>query len=459
MKNIKSLLFLAFALMLAWPLQAQEEYPWFDAGENKKILQSATNLNKVQIGLPDTNKDVCYEWKGPNILDEEGNFHTEAYTPQIWVMPDPDSAFTTYKVVRFSSCGGEQSEVKVYVIDSIAITRVDALVECYNSGDIPELKDFRIWTDPANCHTLTEISPKKVYSIHQYGPGMTHGQDSMTFKLTFNNKTCIYPTSTHGMPVVVDVYNDNLTPKTQYSFNDVLHIPGLTKTDNTAVKALCDFLEAIEDNSVGLFDHLSPKDEQGHDMGWQPGQQAKWQFSLNLGYGNITMYETCCKNISATAKAYTIGSLTWSAEFAGWLGIPYLYYPGIGGFYGLAGVRGGVDFAPITITKVQQHAYNGDNCDGVQWGSIGLHFGGKVGLGAAVVDPAILSFEATIEPQVDVGIELGDLMKIPPVVVTLSANFAVNAIGFNWWNSTWRLYSFDLSTGAIYLWDKLGGDN
>ena len=184
MKTIKSVITSAFLLLLCLTAQAQ----W--AGEDKEVLREPDNSQTVTIGVPDGSSDKCYDWTGPNIV---GNAH------QATITVNPQSEEEIYVCTRTSSCGAEEDQVKVKVIDTISIVSVTPLKQCYNSGDNLALTDFEIVTSPAGYQSLVQFTPTQVTNY----AGASEEQQTITFSLTHNGHTS---TKT----ATVNVFNENL---------------------------------------------------------------------------------------------------------------------------------------------------------------------------------------------------------------------------------------------------------
>jgi hypothetical protein len=184
MKTIKLVITSAFMLLLCMTAKAQ----W--AGEDKEVLRESDNSQTVTIGAADGSSDKCYEWSGPNIV---GDPH------QATITVNPQSSEELYTVTRSSSCGVEQDQVKVKVVDSVTIVSVTPLKDCYNSGDNLALSDFEIKTNPDGYESLVQFTPTRVTNY----AGESDEEQTITFSLNYRGHT-----STNE--ATVNVFNEDL---------------------------------------------------------------------------------------------------------------------------------------------------------------------------------------------------------------------------------------------------------
>lgn len=184
MKTIKSVITSAFLLLLCLTAKAQ----W--AGEDKEVLREEDNSQTVTIGVADGSSDKCYEWSGPNI---QGDIHSAT------IVVKPQDPEQTYICTRTSSCGVEQDQVVVKVIDTISIVSVTPLKNCYNSGDQLALTDFEIVTYPEGYQSLVQFTPTQVHN----NAGASEEVQTINFSLTYNEHTSTKSAS-------VNVFNEDL---------------------------------------------------------------------------------------------------------------------------------------------------------------------------------------------------------------------------------------------------------
>jgi len=185
MKTIKSLITLAFVLLLCLTAKAQ----W--AGEDKEVLRDPYNNSQVvSIGVQDGSSDACYEWTGPHIT-------SDPHKPVVVVNPQDEEE--TYTCTRISSCGVEEDQVKVKVLDTISIVSVTPLKNCYNDGDDVHLSDFEIVTSPAGWGFMVEVSP--THLNNNWGLGDVDETMELTFTLDYNGHQSV-------KHATVNVFND-----------------------------------------------------------------------------------------------------------------------------------------------------------------------------------------------------------------------------------------------------------
>ena len=120
-------------------------------------------------------------------------------------MVNPQSSEELYTVTRSSSCGVEQDQVKVKVVDSVTIVSVTPLKDCYNSGDNLALSDFEIKTNPDGYESLVQFTPTRVTNY----AGESDEEQTITFSLNYRGHT-----STNE--ATVNVFNEDLGLSTCY---------------------------------------------------------------------------------------------------------------------------------------------------------------------------------------------------------------------------------------------------
>ena len=233
MKTIKSLITLAFLLLLCVTAKAQ----W--AGEDKEVLREPDNSQTVVIGAADGSSDKCYEWSGPHIVSDPH---------QATITVNPQSSEESYVVTRTSSCGVEQDQVKVKVLDSVSIVSVTPLKDCYNSGDNLALSDFEIKTNPDGYQSMVQFTPTRVTNY----AGESDEQQTITFSLTYQGHTSTKDAS-------VNVFNEDLGTSTCKSvdFNKFLE-------DFKKINAMVEKAQGLADKLNTLSKDFNPCDPDFH---------------------------------------------------------------------------------------------------------------------------------------------------------------------------------------------------
>ena len=221
MKTIKLVITSAFMLLLCLTAKAQ----W--AGEDKEVMREPDNSQTVTIGTSDGSSDKCYDWSGPNIVSDPH---------QATITVNPQSSEELYTVTRASSCGVEQDQVKVTVLDSVTIVSVTPLKDCYNSGDNLSISDFEITTRPDGYQSLVQFTPHQVYN----NAGESEEQQTITFSLTYQGHT-----STNT--ATVNVFNENLGLSTSTSVDFHKFLEDFKKINAMVEKAqgLADMLNTL----------------------------------------------------------------------------------------------------------------------------------------------------------------------------------------------------------------------
>lgn len=338
MKTIKSVITLAFVLLLSLAAKAQ----W--AGEDKEVLREPDNSQVVTIGVMDGSSDKCYEWSGPNIYSIDHN--------QPVILVNPQSSEETYICTRTSSCGVEQDEVKVKVIDTIALVSVTPLKSCYNHGDPIVLSDFVIVTYPTGYESLVTVTPNvaenNFQQLHSYD------EDELTFSLTYNGHTS---TKT----ATVRVYNEALTftDGESVNFTDF-------KKKLTAIKIAVEKGKEVV-NYLNQFATASP---------CHPGG------NLVVNLPNAEFFYTCCNGNEV--NGFTVTGFSFNPELAIECHFPTsLSIPGAGGLYIHFKAAVGANVGPLTIT------YKGD-CSNVSI-PILLYASIQAGAEAVLLHPDVFS--------------------------------------------------------------------
>lgn len=310
MKTIKLVITSAFMLLLCLTAKAQ----W--AGEDKEVLRKPDNSQVVSIGVMDGSSDKCYEWTGPHIESID--------THQPVILVNPQSSEETYICTRISSCGVEQDQVKVKVIDTISIVSVTPLKECYNDGEQIKREDFLIVTDPPGNESLVTVTPSVAVNnfqqlIHSYD------EDEVTFSLTYNDYTS---TKT----ATVRVYNESLTTTSTESVN----FTDFKKKLNT-VKIMVEKGKEVL-NYLNQFATASPCQPDGN---------------LIVNMPNSETFFTCCNGNEVVG--FTVTGFSFNPELAIECHFPTsLSIPGAGGLYIHFKAAVGANIGPLTF------AFKGD---------------------------------------------------------------------------------------------------
>ncbi len=426
MKNIKSLFVFAFVLMLVLPIQAQVDYPWFDAGPSKTVLLRPDSSQTVQIGKADNGDGVCYEWSGPNIL-------SDPHKPVITV--NPRSLVNKYTVIRHSYCGTEQSEVEVLLRDSIGIVSVTPKYDCYYNGDTVEIWGFNIVTDPPGCETLVKVAPKRVFNVLQTG-NHEYGEESLTFSLTFNNKTCVYP-DPNGYPLVVRVYNDNLAPKEE-SLKELDNVVGFGDDNSLAsfILQINKFLKYIKENGPDFLNFFE--------------EESSFSKNVSLTFGLVKMqeYRTCCNKHIQDALQVDLGSAAVNVSFGG--DVPL--FPGVLSFPGVAGTHLHANLA-LEVKKTAFSFVKKGKCSEKAVSKWRLNGSGEIGVGVFIIDPRIAKAEGYLRVGSEVEYKMTGGPELSSWLWTCYAGYRYALFNFDVLSDELRLFEFDVITGKRYLFD------
>lgn len=233
MKTIKLVITSAFMLLLCLTAKAQ----W--AGEDKEVMREEDNSQTVTIGTPDGSSDKCYDWSGPHIMSDPH---------QATITVNPQSSEELYTVTRSSSCGVEQDQVKVKVLDSVMIVSVTPLKDCYNSGDNVALSDFDIKTYPDGYESLVQLTPTQVTNI----AGESEEQQTITFNLNYQGHTS-------SNTATVNVYNEDLGLATSTSVDFHEFIENIKK-----INAMVEKAKGLTDKLNTLSKTFNPCDPDFH---------------------------------------------------------------------------------------------------------------------------------------------------------------------------------------------------
>lgn len=402
MKTIKFLTALAFMFLLCLTAKAQ----W--AGEDKEILRELDNSQTVSIGVNDGSSDKCYEWSGPHIIS------SDKHQPVIVVRPQDEEE--TYTCTRTSSCGVEQDQVKVKVIDTISIVSVTPLKNCYNDGDDVHLQDFEIVTYPAGHQSLVVLSPTHVNNNWEWGANIDETQE-ITFTLEYNNHTS---TKT----ATVNVFNDNLAVSTGQSYNFKAFVKSLKAIENIVKKAkgLSDKLNSIA--------HKAP----GMDPPCEPG----FNIFLDIPDDNEQDIHSCCNG--EEVDGFKVVGNAVSAELALDCFIPtQLSLPWLGGVRIHVGGSLGASVGPF------EFKYLGNDCNTTSVpASVYATLSGGVQI--LIVSDDVLNAQLDLVGKAQTGFNwvIGQKFEIHPLDLTLTVVGQVIFMNFFYEKVNYPLFSYQL---------------
>lgn len=336
MKYIKSLFVLALVLLLGMPLYAQ----WNGVNTEVTRLRNENNTQEFDIGTADNNDGVCYEWFGPGIRGENNK-------PVIRIHPTDDE--TVYLVRRKHSCGVEEGQVVVRLVDTISLVSVTPKRGCYNLGEKYNLDDFIFETKPENYGHLVQLYGRDTAYVD---PGETAAEDVLQFVLPYNHHVSSKSTQ-------VRVYNTNNlfhpNDQTTPQFEEL-------KSKIDKIKGMIEAARAISNLIQGKMPSVGPPCQPGFDFSG---------FSLPIP----NFFASCCKGDEITGFHVNIpklrASLTLDCEFL-W---PGLGIPGIGGVYVIAGGGISAEVGPSDIY------FRGLECIS---GRVPIDFGANVYLGLKI---------------------------------------------------------------------------
>ena len=319
MKTIKSLITLAFVLLLCLTAKAQ----W--AGEDKEVLRDPYNNSQVvSIGVQDGSSDACYEWTGPHIT-------SDPHKPVVVVNPQDEEE--TYTCTRISSCGVEEDQVKVKVLDTISIVSVTPLKNCYNDGDDVHLSDFEIVTSPAGWGFMVEVSP--THLNNNWGLGDVDETMELTFTLDYNGHQSV-------KHATVNVFNDNLAVSTGQSYNFKIFVKSLKAIENIVKKA-----QGLTDK-LNKLAHLAP--------GAEPPCEPGFNIFLDIPNTDEQDIHSCCNG--EEVDGFKVVSNSVSAELFVDCFIPtQLSLPWLGGVRIHVGGSIGASVGPL------EFKYLGNECN------------------------------------------------------------------------------------------------
>ncbi len=370
MKTIRLVITSAFMLLLCLTAKAQ----W--AGEDKEVLREPDNSQTVTIGTPDGSSDKCYDWSGPNIVSDPH---------QATITVNPQSSEEFYTVTRTSSCGVEQDQVKVKLIDTITIVSVTPLKNCYNHGDEIPKTDFEIVTSPPGYESLVQYSPHTAYNAFEaFGTGCTQ---TVTFTLEYNGHVSTETTT-------VSVYNDNLTSTTVSSVNLANFMKQLGK-----VKYMVDKAQKVTD-FINKF--AKP--------GVSPCQP---QFNANVDFPHAEVIHTCCEGEEVIG--FVIHSSAYSVELGVSCDIPTtISIPGVGGLFIHVGGGIGASVGPFDFK------YKG-KCNEASV-PVAIYVFLEGGVTVMVKDPDLFKAELKLvgKAQTSWTWTIGEEIKWQPLAVTVS---------------------------------------
>ncbi|MBO4656137.1 MAG: hypothetical protein J5644_11385 [Bacteroidales bacterium] len=289
MKTIKSFITSAFILLLCWTAQAQAPTAQF-AGEDKEVMALPDSSQTVEIGLPGSTSEYCYEWTGDDIK-------TDPHQPVVTV--NPKKASNTYRVKRTGACGVEEDEVIVTLKDSVGIVSVKPKKKCYNAGDAIPIEDFEIVTEPTGYESMVTHTPTTAKNKFEW-IGTEDTQD-ITFTLNYNGHIST-------KVVTVKVFNDDLAASHGQSLALGELISEFQKVKNVVKKG-----EKVANKLNSLSSAVSP---------------CKPQADLDIDFPNGVSLRSCCNDKEVDGFAINFGSIALgmsvSCDFPTTLSIPIL---------------------------------------------------------------------------------------------------------------------------------------
>lgn len=390
MKTIKSVITLAFVLLLCLTAQAQ----W--AGEDKEVLRDPDNLQTVSIGVHGSS-DMCYEWEGPYIVSENRN--------QAVIVVNPQDAEQTYVCTRVSSCGVEQDLVKVKVIDTISIVSVTPTKCCYNEGDQILTSDFVILTYPPGYESLVQVSPNVASnSFELVGTGETQ---ELTFSLTYNGYTSIKKRT-------VNVYNDALASSDAHSVNLMNFIHQLQSINNKVDKAK-DVTKVINSLAEAGASPCSPN------------------FNPSIEMPNTVVIHSCCNG--GEVWGFIVNGNTYAVELSLSCDFPTAFsIPGIGGLYITVGGGVGASAGPLNFKYKGECSELSVPVRAYVW----IEGGAKVKAG----EVADASLTLVGKAQTTLNWVIGQSIQWQPLTVSVSVKGQVTF--WNWYTTsvTYPLFSY-----------------
>lgn len=313
MKPIKLLITTVLTLLISLTVQAQSNLPtegW--AGEDKTILRLPDSSQTVTIGKPNSGSNVCFEW------EEDSTIVSDRFQAEITV--NPQERENTYTVHRYSECGDDIQQVKVWVTDTVRLVSVTA-TKCYNDGDTINKSDFKIVTSPEGLDDLVEFSP--IIADHHVSFGNPEKLQTESFKLNHNNLETI-------QEVQVLVINENLssTIDVEFDFKDF-------EKKIAKAQAMLEDAKQVKDKLDVLADGVSPCEP-----------DIDGDFS-RFGTPHFSCY--CCEGKKVNTFSLTGPKLSGHVGFGCAFPIPNLSIPGVGGVSATIGAEIGINLGPLNI--------------------------------------------------------------------------------------------------------------
>lgn len=368
MKTIKSFITSAFVLLLCLSAQAQAPTAQF-AGEDKEVMALPDSSQTVEIGLPGSTTEYCYEWTGDDIK-------TDPHQPVITV--NPKKASNTYRVKRTGACGVEEDEVIVTLKDSVGIVSVTPKRKCYNNGDAISLSDFEIVTEPTGYESMVTLTPTTADNDAGWG------QEDMelTFSLDYNGRV-----STKKL--TVKVFNEDLAA-----------------TATTGSSIMKELLKEIDN---GKFWVKKAGDAVTSISPCNP------DYIFDINYAAGTAFQYCCndkiiENGFRFDFPYVKLGLSVECDFPTSLSLPLL-----GGIYINLSVGGGINMGPMSIN------YRGEECSSITI-PVGLFLSFSGGVKAKAISDDILTLQGNVVAEAKSSLvwEVGHGVKWKPLDVSVS---------------------------------------
>lgn len=319
------------------------------AGEDKKIAREKDDLQSVSIGVQDPNEgNTCYSWTGPRIFSDPSK-------SVITVCPVEET--NVYHVTRVSKYGVEEDQVIVKVIDDVLIVSVTPKFDCYGAGDVIELSDFTIITDPEGYENDVRFHPNRATTP----AGASVGEQTITFVLEKNNHT---DTKTAQITVVDDGAASGGGTTVNY-----MSMKENIENMQTVSKALDRIIEGAK-----VVEKISP---------------CSFDVSTSATGPSVDCKDFCCDNKQFKGLSVSVGTIDFSASYS--CRFPFYGIPGIASADVLLGLSFSLSLAPCTLKIIP----DANTCSNASIG-VGASFQVSGGVGVSVGGGEVLSADLTI---------------------------------------------------------------
>lgn len=391
MKKIKSVIILAFALLLYCQAQAQSQKTdnWWGQ-DTVVVCKEDNNSQTVVIGLDKDSKDKSYQWTGPNIQGP-ANGPTVTVNPQ-----EPE---TEYIVRRVSKCGVEEARVLVIVTDEIEIVSIKD--RCFMLGEPVTTKSFQIVTRPEGHGDEVEVYPNEANVL---------GRQPFLFRLEHNDHVS---TKFAYMDVYTLDDHDTVKPKTYpVTFTQIINFFKKAKGILFKAKKVEEVVKTVAPPN------LSP---------CRPDMGGTLDIPLKLP----KFYKKACCNgdtvPSGDALKFYLPGLTAYYGIDCEFPVPNVSIPHIGGIYVVLGFNASMSLGPTTIIALSKECIDG---------SMPINLNASIYGGAKVqfADPDFLRAELRLEGAAaaeliwNIGKNL-DMSKGITLTSTLKCNITVIGLG------------------------------